>query len=90
MGHNISGIAINKNFENNTEELSRLLGVELQIENEIIFEDACENWKEEGYFDVYFSKNGTLVFADKVMIKVAKIITGNNHIISFNKKSFLF
>jgi hypothetical protein len=64
MGHNISGIAINKNFENNTEELSRLLGVELQIENEIIFEDACENWKEEGYFDVYFSKNGTLVFAN--------------------------
>lgn len=64
MGHNISGIAFNKNFENNTEELSKLLGVELQIENEIIFEDACENWKEEGYFDVYFSKNGTLVFAN--------------------------
>ena len=61
MGHNISGIAINKNFENNTEELSKLLGVELQIENEIIFEDASENWKEEGYFDVYFSKNGTLI-----------------------------
>ena len=51
MGHNISGIAINKNFENNTEELSKLLGVELQIENEIIFEDAIENWKKEGYFD---------------------------------------
>lgn len=64
MGHNISGIAINKNFENNVEELSKLLGVELQIENEIIFEDACENWKEEGYFDVYFSKNGTLIFAN--------------------------
>ncbi|MCL9770567.1 hypothetical protein NAT47_09060 [Flavobacterium sp. HXWNR69] len=64
MGHNISGIAINKNFENNVEELSKLLGVELQIENEIIFEDASENWKEEGYFDVYFSKNGTLVFAN--------------------------
>lgn len=64
MGHNISGIAINKNFENNVEELSKLLGVELQIENEIIFEDASENWKEEGYFDVYFSKNGTLIFAN--------------------------
>ena len=64
MGHNISGIAINKNFENNVEELSKLLGVELQIENEIIFEEASENWKEEGYFDVYFSKNGTLVFAN--------------------------
>lgn len=64
MGHNISGIAINKNFENNTEELSKLLGVELQIENEIIFEDAIENWKKEGYFDVYFSKNGILVFAN--------------------------
>ena len=64
MGHNISGIAINKNFENNTEELSKLLGVELQIENEIIFEEASENWKEEGYFDVYFSKNGTLIFAN--------------------------
>lgn len=64
MGHNISGIAINKNFENNVEELSKLLGVELQIENEIIFEDASENWKEEEYFDVYFSKNGTLIFAN--------------------------
>lgn len=64
MGHNISGIAINKNFENNVEELSKLLGVELQIENEIIFEEASENWKEEGYFDVYFSKNGTLIFAN--------------------------
>lgn len=64
MGHNISGIAINKNFENNVGELSKLLGVELQIENEIIFEDASENWKEEGYFDVYFSKNGTLIFAN--------------------------
>jgi len=31
MGHNISGIAINKNFENNVEELSKLLGIELQI-----------------------------------------------------------
>lgn len=64
MGHNISGIAINKNFENNIEELSRFLGVELQLDKEIDFEDASENWKEEGYFDVYFSKNGTLVFAN--------------------------
>lgn len=64
MGHNISGIAFNKNFENNVEELSKLLGVYLQNENEIIFEEASENWKEEGYFDVYFSKNGTLVFAN--------------------------
>jgi len=64
MGHNISGIAINKNFENNIEELSKLLGVELLLDNEINFEEASENWKEEGYFDVYFSKNGTLVFAN--------------------------
>jgi len=64
MGHNISGIAINKNFENNTDELSRLLGVELKLDKEIDFEDASENWKEEGYFDVYFSKKGTLVFAN--------------------------
>lgn len=64
MGHNISGIAINENFENNIEELSKLLGVELQLEKEIDFEEASKNWKEEGYFDVYFSKNGTLVFAN--------------------------
>jgi hypothetical protein len=64
MGHNISGIAFNKKFENKTEELSKLLGVELQLDKEIDFEDASENWKEEGYFDVYFSKNGTLVFAN--------------------------
>lgn len=64
MGHNFSGIAINKNFENNTEELSKLLGLELQLDEEIDFEQASENWKDEGYFDVYFSKNGTLVFAN--------------------------
>ena len=43
MGHNISGIAININFENNTEELSKLFGVELQFDEEIDFEEASKN-----------------------------------------------
>lgn len=64
MGHNISGIALNKNFENNIEDLANLLNLQLALEKEIDFEEACENWKEESYIDIYFSKNGTLVFAN--------------------------
>lgn len=64
MGFNISGVVINKSLENNNEELSKILGLNIDFKREIDFETASENWKEEGIVDVYFGEKGTLVFAN--------------------------
>lgn len=65
MGFNISGIVINKNLESNTDQLSQILKLDLEFDREIDFETASENWKEEGFIDVYFSENGTMIFANE-------------------------
>jgi len=64
MSFNISGVVINKSFEDNKEELSKVLGFNIDFEKEIDFVTASENWKEEGIIDVYFSEKGTLIFAN--------------------------
>lgn len=61
MGLNISGLVIDKNYENNLTELESILGEKLVFEKEVAFEEATENWKEDSYCDVYFSENGTFV-----------------------------
>lgn len=61
MGLNISGLVIDKNYENNIAELESAIGEKLLFEKEVTFEEALESWKEDTYCDVYFSKNGTLV-----------------------------
>ena len=62
MGFNISGIAINKNYKNNFEQLEKELGWKLIKHGELDFESASSNWKEDEFCDVYFTKNGTLLF----------------------------
>ncbi len=62
MGFNLSGLAINKNFENEFENLQKELGWNLVKEAEIDFETASSNWKDDGICDAYFSENGTLLF----------------------------
>lgn len=62
MSFSIFGIAINKNYENNFEELQKGLGWQLKKESIIDLETASENRKEEGIVDVYFSQKGTLLF----------------------------
>lgn len=62
MGFNISGIATNINFKENLIELQKQLGLTLNFIEEINFEKASENWKEEGICDIYFSEKGTLLF----------------------------
>lgn len=62
MGFNISGIAINKNYEFEFDELQKELGWNLIKKSQVNFETASSNWKEEGICDVYFSENGTLIF----------------------------
>ncbi len=64
MGFNISGLVIIRNFKENFEELQNLLGWDLEKGEEIDFETASSNWKEEDYCDVYFSEKGTLLFLE--------------------------
>jgi len=62
MGFNISGLAINKNYESNFDDLLKELGWNLEKQSEIDFETASSNWTEDGICDVYFSEKGTLLF----------------------------
>jgi len=67
MGFNISGLAINKNYESEFDQLQKELGWNLEKQSEIDFETASSNWTEEGIFDVYFSEKGTLIFMNMDM-----------------------
>lgn len=62
MGFNISGLAINKNYEKDFDKLQEELGWNLKKESEISFESASSNWTEEGICNVYFTEKGTLMF----------------------------
>ncbi len=62
MGYNISGIVIDKNYSNTIDQLKTLLGENLVFNKELTFEEASENWKEDDYCDIYFSKDATLIF----------------------------
>lgn len=81
MGYNISGLAINKNYKNDFEQLQKELGWNLEKESEIDFEAASANWTDEGICTVYFSEKGTLIFlnmdmcADFFKIKNANTLT---------------
>jgi hypothetical protein len=78
MGFNISGIAINKNYENEFNNLQNELGWNLKKETEIDFETASSNWKEEGICDVYFTENGTLIFINMDMCTESWPLKNNN------------
>jgi len=62
MGFNVSGLVINKNYQNDFDDLQKELGWNLKKKEDIDFETASSNWKEEGTCDVYFSDQGTLLF----------------------------
>jgi hypothetical protein len=62
MGFNLSGLAINKNYENEFGKLQKQLGWNLEKRGEIDFETASSNWKDDGICDVYFCEKGTLLF----------------------------
>lgn len=62
MGFNISGIAVAKNLQNDIERIEREIGFKLELVEEINFEKASSNWKEDGICDIYFGQNGTLIF----------------------------
>jgi len=54
MGFNISGLVINKNYKNDLPALEAILDEKLVLEKEVMFEEACESFKEDGYCDIYF------------------------------------
>lgn len=62
MGHNISGLVIDKNYKNDLKKLETILGEKLVFDKIVDFENGSENWKDDNYCDVYFSENGTLIF----------------------------
>jgi hypothetical protein len=62
MGFNISGLAINKNYEKEFDQLQKELNWKLEKQSEIDFETASSNWTEDGICNVYFLENGTLIF----------------------------
>jgi hypothetical protein len=62
MGFNVSGLVINKNYQEDFDKLQKQLGWHLKKEQEIDFETASSNWKDDGICDVYFSEKGTLLF----------------------------
>jgi hypothetical protein len=62
MGFNIAGIVVNKNYENKIEELSEKLGFELSFQDEISYEEAVSNWKDDGICDIYFAENATILY----------------------------
>ncbi|PKB42494.1 hypothetical protein AX016_0661 [Cellulophaga sp. RHA19] len=78
MGFNISGLAINKNYENDFEKLQEELGWNLEKQSEIDFETASSNWTEDGICDVYFSEKGTLLFISMDMCAESWVLKNNN------------
>lgn len=67
MGFNISGLVINKNYENNFDDLQEALGWTLKKQEDISFLTASSNWKDTGICDVYFSDKGTFLFLNMDM-----------------------
>ena len=69
MGFNIAGIVIDKSLKNKVKKISESFDWEMELEGEVTFEEAMENWKEPGYCDIYFTDKGTLIFVDMETIQ---------------------
>lgn len=78
MGLNLSGLAINKNYENDFINLQKELGWNLEKQSEITIEIAQTTSDSEGICDVYFSEKGTLMFLGLEMCEVPWPLKNNN------------
>jgi len=91
MGFNLSGIAINKTFKDNLNELQQQLGLTLDFTEEINFERASENWKKDGICDIYFGEQGTLLFLNMDLCTDAwSIENGNTLTFALSETSMAF
>lgn len=82
MGFNIAGIVVNKNYENEITELGQKLGFNFSFEKEIIYEEALGSWKDEDVCDIYFTSNGTILFATMEMC-ANEFYIDNQNVFSF-------
>jgi hypothetical protein len=64
MGFNFSGLVIGKCYKDKPSEFMSEVGQRLNLSNaeEIDYETASSNWKDEGICDVYFGDNGTILY----------------------------
>lgn len=91
MGFNISGIATNINFKDNLIELQKQLGLTLSFTEEINFEKASENWKEDEVCDIYFCETGTLLLINMdFCIEPWSIENGNTLTFAISETSMAF
>jgi len=78
MGINISGIAINKSYRDNIDQLQSDFNWVFSKESETDFETASKNWTKKGVCYVYFTDSGTLMFLEKDMCSYPYSIEGSN------------
>ena len=87
MGWKLSGIVINKNFENNITELFSLLGLEdFDLENESTFEEETSEMLDVDNLSVGFFGNGTYLSTDVNLMtndSLLKSASSNLTIIAF-------
>jgi len=81
MGFNISGIAIDKNFDKDLEKLNAVFGWNFKSIEEVTFDRASKNWTPENEVNIYFSDKATLIFLnyefclEPYAISNAKVLT---------------
>lgn len=81
MSYSLSGIAIGKNYKSTFDMLQKQINMELEFVKEISFEEASTGNTEEGYCDICFTAEGTLIFmepskCDRVlMVKDTNVLT---------------
>lgn len=62
MGYNIAGLVISNNFEKNIQKLEDDLMWDIEIVEEITFEEASSNWTPDGEFRLFFTDKATIIF----------------------------
>lgn len=66
MGYNFTGLTIDKNFDRDPEKVLEFLKLPLTYEREIDFESGS-GYKDDGYFDIFFSDKGTTIYTYEPM-----------------------
>ena len=62
MGFNIAGLVIAKNYDKNISQLEDDINWDIEIIEEINFEEASSNWTPDDEFRLFFTDKATLIF----------------------------
>lgn len=62
MGFNIAGLVISQNYDRNIQKLEDDINWDIEIIEEITFDEASKNWTPEGEFRLYFTDKATMIF----------------------------